>query len=127
MAMTNLSWHYVTIGAVTAPTWNGANYEAPTFVVDAIALAATVLVFCIVDAGLGGAADIVFLGGSATIPSNAVTVIGTPAQLTTATDAGENWYNVRDPGGGPTWLWYGDQSGIVNSMTDSTALGGFIA
>ena len=126
MAMTNLSWHYVTISAVTAPTWNGGSYEAPTFIVDAIALAATVLVFCIADAGIGGAATVAFLGGSATIPSDAVTVIGTPAQNASITGVLENWYSVREPAGGPAWLWYGDQSGIVNSMTDSTLLGLFI-
>lgn len=125
MAMTNLTWHYVTIAALADPPWSAGTYAASSFVVDAITFGTAVLVFCISDAGLGGSAIIAYDGGTATIPSGAVTVSSTPAMDTTTFPSGEVWYSVR--GATVQWYWYSDISGVVAYLDDSTTLGAFIA
>ena len=68
-----------------------------------VASGASVLVFCIYDLGLGSDALISFLGGGATLPSGAFTVVSTPAMNISVTSTTENWYSVRDSSGAG-WL-----------------------
>lgn len=124
MAMTDLTWNRVTISAISSPLWTGS-YMVPPFIVDAIASGGSVLVFCIYDLGIGSDALISFLGGGATLPSGAFTVVSTPAMNISVTSTSENWYSVRDSSGAG-WLWYGDQYGAVRFMPSSGALGSFI-
>lgn len=125
MPMTVGSWNSITIGQPTNPlVWVPQMYAAPSFVVDAIVATTAVSVFCVSDAGIGGPAVIAFPGGTATIPSAAITTIGVLTTNTTVMDDGETWYSVR---AGLAWYFYGRNSGVVRSLADSTALGAFIS
>jgi hypothetical protein len=40
-------------------------------------------------------------------------------------DDGETWYSIRDTPS--SWMFYGDQSGIVRRLAASATLGAFIS
>ena len=128
MAMTANTWYEITLAALADPPYPASlAYSLHPFVVNAILTGAAARVFCLSDAGPGGTALISFVGGTGMVPSDAVTIVSTPAMDTSViTGTGETWYSVREAFG-PGWFWYGDQSGTVNYMTDSTTLGAFIA
>lgn len=125
MALASNTWHYVIIDPLSTPPWTAATYASPPFINDAIIAGTPVLVFCISDAGAGNAANLAFLGGEATIPSDGITLSSIPTMDTTVMDNGETWYSVRTGGG--AWLFYGDQSGVVRSLAVPTTLGAFIS
>lgn len=125
MAMTPNTWYYITLSAITGAPWSGTNYPLPGAFVDSLYASSSVYVFCLSDAGAGASATVSFAGGDATIPSDAVTIVSTPAMNTQTMDNGETWYSIRV--GTVSWYWYGDQSGIVRTLSDSTTLGAFIA
>ena len=125
MAMTANTWYIITLTPIPGAAWAGTNSPLPGEFVDALNAASTFRVFCLSDAGIGGAAVVSFLGGSATIPSDAVTIASTPTMNTQTMDNGETWYSIRVGTAG--WYWYGDQAGIVRSLSDSTTLGAFIS
>lgn len=125
MAMASNTWYTITLAALAAPPYTAGTYTLPPAMVDLIISGSAFHVFCIFDAGAGAAASVAFVGGSADIPSDAVTIATTPAMDTTTMNDGENWYSVR--AGAAGWYFYGDQSGTVRALTDSTVLGAFIS
>lgn len=126
MAMTPNGWYQIIIAPLANPPWTTSDYQATPFVVDAIVAATAVTVFCLSDAGVGGAASIAYVGGSCVIPSSAVTIAAVRTTNVTVMDDGETWYSCRSSLGGP-WLFYGSSSGLVRSLTTPATLGAFIS
>ena len=124
MAMTNLTWNSVTIAAPVDPPWTPGKYSVPVDIIGAINAGTAITVFCIEDGGVGFDAKIAYIGGTATLPSSAITVA---AVLTTNTQqmTDEVWYSTRI--GGLGWAFYSSTLGEVRAMVDSTALGTFIS
>ncbi len=124
MAMTPLTWNTVTIAAPVAPPWTANTYTVPAEIVAAINAGTAITVFCIEDNGSGSTASIAYDGGTATLPSSAITVA---AALTTNVQqlTDEVWYSARV--GATGWYFYSSTLGSARAMTDSTALGIFIS
>lgn len=125
MAMTANNWYDITLSALTSSAWSGANAPLPGAFVDAQYSSGSVLAFCLFDGGPGLSAIVAYNGGNATFPSDAVTIVATPAMNTQTMDNGETWYSIRVGTAG--WYWYGDQAGIVRTLSDSSFLGAFIS
>ena len=125
MAMTANNWYLISLASIPGAAWAGTNSPLPGAFVDALNASGNIYVFCLADAGIGGSAQISFLGGEATIPSGAVSIVSTPTQNVQTMDNGETWYSIRVGKAG--WYWYGDQVGIVRTLSDSTVLGAFIS
>jgi len=125
MAMSPFNWYLITLASIPNAAWAGTNSPLPGQFVDALQASGSIRVFCLADAGLGGSAQVSFLGGEATIPSGAVSIVSTPTQNVQTMDNGETWDSIRVGTAG--WYWYGDQAGIVRTLSDSSFLGAFIS
>ena len=125
MALTSNTWNFITIAGLTTPPWTTSAYAANAFIIDAIIAATPVLVFCVFDVGGAGSALIAHPGGTAFIPSAAITPSSVPAMDVTTMDDGDVWYSVRSGSG--SWLYYSQNAGAVRSLSSPTALGTFIS
>ena len=126
MALASNTWYAITIADFSDAAWAAWVYPIPVFVVDCIASGVAVPVFCEIDFGVGSYAVVYALGATCFIPSDAITVVTTPAMDTSAFTIGDTWYSIRYPVGG-AWLWYSSASFSVSQLTAPTTLGAFIA
>lgn len=123
MALVPNTWYLLTFDAIANPPWSTPNYSIPGEIVDAIINTTVVPCFCINDNGTNSTiktrnnADII-------LPTAALNISSTPTMNTTVMDDGETWYSIRLSDG--TWLYYGDQSGLVKALAVPNALGVFI-
>lgn len=121
MALSPDTWYVLTVAPIATPVWTAGD-EATSQVLAAAVNATTLLAFCLASDAF--TTSIAYLGGTAVVPSGALTITGTPSMDTTVMDDGETWYSVRS---GTEWQFYGSSSGIVRALANSTTLGAFIS
>lgn len=126
MALASNTWYAINVAAFTDPAWMAWVYQIPAAIVDSVASAVAIPVFCETDFGTGSYAILYFNGGTCFVPSDAITVVTTPTMDTSAFVSGDTWYSIRYPVGG-AWLWYSSASFSVRRLAAPTTLGAFIA
>jgi hypothetical protein len=126
MALASNTWYAINVAAFTDPAWLGWVYPIPAAIVDCIASAVAIPVFCEIDFGAGSYAVLYFNGGTCLVPSDAITVFATPVMDTSAFVSGDTWYSIRYPAGG-SWMWYSTASIAVRRLAAPATLGAFIA
>ncbi len=126
MALASNTWYAITIADFGDAAWAAWVYPIPSAIVDSIAAAVAIPVFCETDFGVGSYAILYFNGGTCFVPSDAITVVTTPVMDTSSFIGGDTWYSIRYPVGG-AWLWYSSASFTVRQLAAPTTLGAFIA
>ena len=126
-ALTPLTWHFITLAAITSPTYPIPNEQIPGGILDFIVGATSFPVFC---TSADGTHSVFVAAAFGTTPvrirNGAITINSTPAMDTQVMDSGANWYSIRG-GASPEWYWYDDALGIAQTLSDSSVLGAFIS
>ena len=118
------NWYTISVNALSAgstprPTMSGV-------LLDAIADAGSLLVYCIDDSLAGGTqAQIAWLGGTSRIEHALASIATTPTIDVTTMDDGDIWTSVRRGDG--AWLFWSTQAGEVRALTVPGTLGAFIS